>query len=132
MDPVHESPMESSAANPRRPNLPDSWLEVIGDEFQKPHIAHLRTFLTAEKARGLVFPPGRDMFNAFWLTPFDQVKVVILGQDPYHGPGQAHGLCFSVRRDIQLPPSLRNIFTELNRDLGVPLPSHGELTRWAE
>ena len=115
-----------------RPQLPDSWLEVIEDEFSKPHIAHLRQFLSREKAQSLVYPPGKDMFNAFWLTPFNSVRVVILGQDPYHGPNQAHGLCFSVRRGVQPPPSLKNIFKELNQDLGIPLPNHGELTHWAE
>ena len=124
--------MDNRASENRRPHLPDTWLQVIEDEFQKPHMAHLRDFLNSEKANGLVFPPGRDMFNAFWLTPFDQVRVVILGQDPYHGPNQAHGLCFSVRRGIQPPPSLKNIFMELKRDLGISLPSHGELTHWAQ
>jgi len=79
-----------------------------------------------------VFPPNRDIFNAFWLTPFDQVRVVILGQDPYHGPGEAHGLCFSVRKGTPPPPSLKNIFKELHNELGLPVPEHGDLTRWAE
>jgi uracil-DNA glycosylase len=124
--------MDTSSEKPPKPQLPDSWLTVIEDEFATPHIEHLRSFLTREKAEATVFPPSRDMFNAFWLTPFDGVKVVLLGQDPYHGPGQAHGLCFSVRRGIQTPPSLRNIFKELHQDLGCTVPRHGELTHWAQ
>jgi len=95
-------------------------------------MAQLRAFLVEEKKRYSVFPPGREMFNAFALTPFDQVRVVILGQDPYHGPGQAHGLCFSVRKGVRSPPSLQNIFKELHEDLDVPRPAHGELTSWAQ
>jgi uracil-DNA glycosylase len=115
----------------RRPQLPDSWLEVIGDEFEKPHMHQLRTFLLEEKCHYPVFPPGDEIFSAFWLTPFDQVRVVILGQDPYHGPGQAHGLAFSVRRGVPAPPSLDNIFKELATDLGLARPEHGDLSAWA-
>ncbi len=117
---------------PLKPQLPPAWLDVVGDEFQKPYMFQLKEFLLGEKARYDVFPPGKDMFNAFWYTPFDQVRVVLLGQDPYHGPGQAHGLCLSVRRGVAPPPSLQNMFKELHDDLGVPVPRHGELTHWAK
>jgi len=99
----------------RPPNLEPSWLEVLADEFPKPHMVDLKAFLQEEKQRFTVYPAGKDIFRAFWLTPFDKVRVVILGQDPYHGPNQAHGLCFSVQRTIRPPPSLQNIFWELNR-----------------
>jgi len=112
--------------------LEESWLARLRPEFSKPYMAQLRAYLVAEKQSHAVFPPGREMFNAFELTPFDQVRVVVLGQDPYHGPDQAHGLCFSVRRGVRPPPSLVNIFRELNTDLGVPAPGHGELTHWAQ
>jgi uracil-DNA glycosylase len=92
----------------------------------------LRAFLVQEKQRERVYPPGKEIFNAFWLTPFDKVRVVVLGQDPYIFPNQAHGLCFSVRRGVRPPPSLVNIFRELHTDLGVSAPSHGDLTHWAE
>lgn len=116
----------------KTPKLPESWLEVLGDEFSTPHMQALRAFLVDEQRQHPVFPPNRDIFNAFWLTPFDAVRVVILGQDPYHGPGQAHGLCFSVRRGVPPPPSLQNIFREINDEIGIPRPTHGELTHWAE
>ena len=122
----------TSHKHPPRPKLPESWLNVIGDEFKSPQIAQLKAFLVNERQQYTVYPPGRDMFNAFWLTPFDEVRVVLLGQDPYHGPGQAHGLCFSVRCGVPLPPSLKNIFIELNQDCDIPLPAHGDLTRWAQ
>lgn len=115
-----------------RARLPASWLAVLGAEFEQPYMRELRAFLVEEKARHRVFPPGADMFSAFNLTPFDRVRVVVLGQDPYHGAGQAHGLSFSVRRGVPPPPSLRNIFKELGTDVGLPTPPHGELTRWAE
>lgn len=117
--------------NARTPNLEPSWLEVLAPEFDKPYMRDLRGFLVAEMRQHSVCPPGREMFNAFWLTPFDQVRVVILGQDPYHGPGQAHGLCFSVRQGIALPPSLENVFKELHADLGVAPSTHGDLSSWA-
>jgi len=112
--------------------LEPSWLAHLRTEFDQPYMVALRRFLVEEKSKHPVFPPGGEIFNAFTHTPFDQVRVVILGQDPYHGPGQAHGLCFSVRRGVPVPPSLRNIFKELHGALGVPLPGHGELTSWAE
>lgn len=116
----------------KTPQLEASWLGVLGDEFQKPHMLKLREFLVAEKQRYQIFPPGSEIFSAFALTPFDKTRVVILGQDPYHGPGQAHGLCFSVKRGVRPPPSLVNIYKEIERDLGLPIPSHGHLSHWAE
>ncbi len=116
---------------PVTPQIEDSWKEVLSDEFAKPYFADLKQFLLKEKQSYSVFPPGSQIFNAFNSTPFNKVKVVILGQDPYHGPGQAHGLCFSVPRGIAPPPSLVNIFKELRTDLGIPVPSHGNLEKWA-
>jgi len=102
-------------------------------EFEKPYMLNLRAFLAAEKFAGrVIYPPGDDMFNALNATNFEQVKVVILGQDPYHGPNQAHGLCFSVRTGVAVPPSLVNIYKEINQDLGLPIPNHGNLQRWAD
>ncbi len=115
----------------RRPQLPPSWLSVLEDEFKKPYIDELRQFLNLERRQYTVFPKGQDMFSAFWLTPFDAVRVVILGQDPYHGPNQAHGLCFSVQKGIRPPPSLKNIFQEICDDIGGSPPNHGDLTEWA-
>lgn len=112
--------------------LEPGWKDALAGEFAKPYMAQLREFLLAEKQRGkTVYPRGADIFNAFNFTPFADVKVVILGQDPYHGPDQAHGLCFSVRPGIDIPPSLVNIYKELQADLGIPPPRHGHLERWA-
>lgn len=112
--------------------LEASWKARLGEYFQRPDMRVLGDFLRAEKRAGkAVFPPGREIFAAFEYTPFDAVKVVILGQDPYHGPGQAHGLCFSVRPGVRVPPSLANIFREIERDLGIAPPDHGCLTSWA-
>ena len=117
----------------RRIQLEDSWLQVLGNEFEQEYMQQLRSFLQAEKAaRRVIYPPGPQIFNAFKHTPLPKVKVIILGQDPYHGPGQAHGLCFSVPEGIDIPPSLRNIYRELEQDLGVPAPRRGCLTAWAE
>ena len=111
----------------------ESWKQILDDEFQQPYFSAIREFLVKEKERGAtVYPPGSLIFNAFNLTPFDQLKVVILGQDPYHGKGQAHGLCFSVPDGVPQPPSLQNIFKELNADLSVPISKSGNLTKWAE
>jgi uracil-DNA glycosylase len=108
-----------------------SWKARLMQEFAKPYFAQIKQYLSAEKARGkTIFPPGPQIFNAFDATPFDQVRVVILGQDPYHGPGQAMGLCFSVPQNIRVPASLKNIFKELHRDLGITIPDHGDLTKW--
>ncbi len=115
----------------KTPQLESSWLNVLGDEFEKPYMAKLKAFLIEEKKSNQVFPPGSLIFNAFNTTPFDKVRVVILGQDPYHGPGQAHGLSFSVRRGVQPPPSLQNIYKEIYQSLGIPPANHGELTSWA-
>lgn len=109
-----------------------SWKEVLNSEFKKPYFENLKNFVKAEYASGTVYPPGKLIFNALDHTPFDRVKVVILGQDPYHGPGQANGLCFSVNPNTSIPPSLKNIFKEINNDIGVPVPESGDLTRWAD
>src|ERR1035437_7769206 len=114
------------------PKIEDSWKEVLIDEFQKPYFQQLKSFLVEEKKQYAVYPPGNLIFNAFDQTPFDKVKVVLLGQDPYHGKGQAHGLCFSVSNGIKPPPSLVNIFKEIKNDLGIAVPSHGNLESWAK
>ncbi|HZY78354.1 MAG TPA: uracil-DNA glycosylase [Cyclobacteriaceae bacterium] len=108
-----------------------SWKEKLGGEFSKPYFLQLTEFVRNEYANQTVFPPAREIFRAFDCCDFDQVKVVIIGQDPYHGPGQANGLCFSVRPDVKMPPSLVNIFKELQSDLGKPFPQNGDLERWA-
>src|ERR1700749_4048372 len=115
-------------------NLEPGWLNVLHDEFDKPYMAELRKFLQKEKEEGqLVYPKNADIFNAFNHTPFDKVKVVILGQDPYHGPQQAHGLSFSVQKGIAIPRSLENIYKELTNDIpGFVKPNHGNLEGWAD
>ena len=116
-----------------KPQIEESWLRVLRDEFTKPYFATIKSTLLEERQRGItIYPAGKDIFRAFESTPIDKVKVVILGQDPYHGPGQAHGLCFSVPKGITQPPSLKNIFKEINTDLGIPIPDHGDLSHWAE
>ena len=109
-----------------------SWQEVLQPEFDKPYFENLVGFVKQEYASRTIFPPAGQIFSAFNTCPFIDVKVVILGQDPYHGPGQAHGLCFSVNDGIPFPPSLQNIFKEITSDLGIPAPKTGNLTRWAE
>lgn len=110
-----------------------SWKAVLKDEFSKPYFQQIPLHIKTEKSQGkTIYPPGSLIFNAFNTTPFEKVKVVILGQDPYHGAGQAHGLCFSVQNGVQPPPSLVNIFKELQDDIGVPIPNHGNLTKWAQ
>ena len=111
--------------------LEASWKEALQEEFEKPYFSSLARFVEEERGRGPVYPPEAHVFSAFASCRFDQVKVVIVGQDPYHGPGQAHGLCFSVQKGVPLPPSLRNIYKELESDLGLPTPPHGCLTGWA-
>lgn len=112
--------------------LHQSWLEPLKPEFESPYMQTLRAFLVAEKTAGKqIFPKGSEWFRALDLTPLEDVRVVILGQDPYHGPGQAHGLCFSVRPDIRIPPSLINIYKEIEADLGLPPARHGFLEHWA-
>jgi uracil-DNA glycosylase len=112
--------------------LPASWAAVLGDELRAPYFTKLESFVAAERAKHDVFPPEAEVFAAFEHTPFDRVRVLLLGQDPYHDDGQAHGLCFSVRQGVALPPSLRNIYKELNSDLGLTAPEHGCLTTWAD
>lgn len=108
------------------------WLDALGGEFHKEYYRNLYRFIVEEYRTHVVFPPSEDIFNAFHLTPLSQVKAVILGQDPYHNDGQAHGLCFSVQPQVEIPPSLVNIYKELGSDLGCRIPSHGCLTKWAE
>lgn len=111
--------------------IESSWKEILQDEFEKPYFSILTSFVKKEYAEHRIFPPAKLIFNAFDLCPFNDVKVVILGQDPYHGLGQAHGLCFSVNEGIQFPPSLVNIFKEIQRDLGKAIPQSGNLEHWA-
>lgn len=113
--------------------LEPSWQKALSDELQKPYIAELAAFVKSERANNdPIYPPEEVVFNALKQTPFDKVRVVIVGQDPYHGSGQAHGLCFSVPMGVALPPSLKNIFKELHDDLGIPKPDHGCLLKWAQ
>lgn len=112
--------------------IEESWRQHIGAEFDKQYFIDLTSFVRQEYMQTMCYPPAKMIFNAFNLCPFDQVKVVIIGQDPYHEPGQAHGLCFSVNDGIQFPPSLVNIFKEIENDCGTPVPQSGNLTRWAE
>ncbi len=112
--------------------IENSWKEALAEEFDKPYFETLVQFLKTERAAGrVIYPPGSLIFNAYELTPFNKVKVVILGQDPYHNPSEAMGLSFSVPKNVRVPPSLQNIYKELVDDTGVPLPSHGDLTSWA-
>jgi uracil-DNA glycosylase len=113
--------------------IEESWKKVLHGEFSKPYFQNIILHLKTEKTQGkTIYPPGPFIFNAFNTTPLSKVKVVILGQDPYHGPGQAHGLCFSVQNGVPAPPSLVNIFKELRDDIGMEIPMHGNLTKWAE
>jgi len=113
--------------------IEESWKTALKPEFAKTYFQNIVTFLKTEKmANRTIYPPGSQIFNAFNTTPYENIKVVILGQDPYHGPGQAHGLCFSVAPGVPPPPSLVNIFKELQTDVGVAIPDHGTLTKWAE
>lgn len=123
---------EATLANGVRPRIEASWLEVLAPEFESPYFAELKAFLVEEKKHYAVYPPGNLIFNAFNSTPFDKVKVVLIGQDPYHEPGQAEGLCFSVPDGCPFPPSLVNILKELESDLGFPFPASGHLGKWAE
>ncbi len=113
-------------------DIEQSWKSRLQGEFEKPYFKALTDFVRMEYGTNVVYPPGKLIFNAFNLCPFEDVKVVIIGQDPYHGPGQAHGLCFSVQDGVDFPPSLRNIFKEIQSDLGTPIPQSGNLTRWAQ
>ncbi len=113
--------------------IEDSWYELLSDEFEKPYFEQLVTFIKSElKQKKIIYPQGSQIFNAFEMTPFDKLKVVILGQDPYHKPSQAMGLSFSVQKGIRIPPSLLNIYKEIQRDLNIPIPEHGDLSSWAQ
>lgn len=112
--------------------ISNDWLTELGAEFRKPYYAKLYQFIKEEYNQYQVFPPADDIFNAFHYTPLSQVKVVIIGQDPYHNIGQAHGLCFSVKPDVEIPPSLVNIYQELQADLGCKIPNNGYLVKWAK
>ena len=116
---------------PINPQIHDSWKEILKDEFDKDYFIDLKSFLLEEKKKYRIYPPGKFIFHAFNSTPFENVKLIIIGQDPYHGTGQAHGLCFSVPFGIKPPPSLVNIFKEIQDDTGVPFPNHGNLEYWA-
>lgn len=113
------------------PEIEHTWKELLADQFAAPYFGVLKSFLLEEKSKFQVYPPGSMIFNAFNRTPANKVKVVILGQDPYHGAGQAHGLCFSVPHGVKPPPSLVNIFKELKDDMGISVPPHGNLEKWA-
>lgn len=112
--------------------IEESWKKQLQEEFEKPYFKQLTEFVRSEYSSQIIYPSAKLIFNAFDQCPFDRVKVVILGQDPYHGPGQAHGLCFSVNDKVDFPPSLRNIFKEIQADTGAPIPNNGNLERWAK
>ena len=114
------------------PQISNDWAPVLREEYGKPYYRDLYQFVREEYSKNTIYPPADDIFNAFHLTPLSRVKVVIIGQDPYHEPGQAHGLCFSVQKGVDIPPSLQNIYKELNSDIGFKIPNHGCLTSWAE
>ena len=125
--------MGAGMTEERKIQLNESWLSRLGDQFEQDYMHDLRAFLlTRKQHRAVIYPPGPQIFNALNSTPFDRVRVVILGQDPYHGPGQAHGLCFSVQPGVRIPPSLANIYREIESDLGIAPPHHGCLQSWAE
>ena len=128
------SSAKPNAMNPQREiKLESSWKQRLEDEFSQPYMGELRRFLLARKKQGaVIYPPGSQIFNALDSTPFNEVKAVVLGQDPYHGPGQAHGLCFSVLDGVARPPSLLNIYKEIANDLGVAIPNSGNLQHWAD
>jgi uracil-DNA glycosylase len=118
--------------NPEKINIEPSWKNILLEEFQKDYFSLLTTYVKKQVTEGVtIYPAGPLIFNAFAQTPFDKVKVVILGQDPYHNPGEAMGLCFSVPRLVKIPPSLKNVYAEIERDLNVKMPTHGDLTSWA-
>lgn len=114
------------------PQLPDSWKNVLAEELNKSYFKELKNFIEEERKSKTIYPPQEDIFSAFELTPYEQVNVLILGQDPYHGENQAHGLCFSVKPGIKIPPSLVNIYKELQDDVGFDIPNHGYLVSWAK
>jgi uracil-DNA glycosylase len=112
--------------------LPASWQGVLAEETAKPYFGQLTEFVAAQRAEHQVFPPAGEVFSALESTPYDKVEVLLLGQDPYHDDNQAHGMCFSVKRGVRVPPSLRNVYKELDADLGIPAPAHGNLQAWAD
>lgn len=114
------------------PKIEESWKEVLMSQFESEYFQQLKEFLVRERMQYRIYPPGNQIFSAFNTVPFQDVKVVIIGQDPYHGPNQANGKCFSVNKGVDQPPSLKNIFREIKSDLGIPIPNHGDLTAWAE
>ena len=118
--------------NEKNVKIDDSWFEVLRGEFSKDYFILLRNFIRQEYRNKIIFPHPKNIFNAYNTTSFDNVKVVIIGQDPYHGPNQAHGLCFSVKKEVKIPPSLKNIFKEIKNDLDIPVPKHGYLKKWAK
>ena len=124
--------MKKQMSEKTKPQIEESWLKVLAAEFDQPYFAQLKAFLLEEKRQYTVYPPGSLIFNAFAHTPFDRVKVVILGQDPYHGVGQAHGLCFSVPDGVPPPPSLVNMYKEIHSDLGIAPSTSGNLEHWAD
>lgn len=123
--------MNEGGHNIKKPKIEEAWFNALQAEFDAPYFARLKAFLKEEKLKHEVFPRGNLIFNAFNATPFDRVKVVVLGQDPYHGDGQAHGLSFSVQDGVKFPPSLRNIFKELQQDVGCKIPRSGNLGKWS-
>lgn len=126
-------PPETRSSVPVNVQIEDSWKALLAEEFSQPYFSDIRQFLIDERQNGkTIYPPGPLIFNAFNKTPVDKVRVVILGQDPYHNPGEAMGLCFSVPKNVAIPASLKNIYKEIENDLGIPAPSHGDLTAWTE
>jgi uracil-DNA glycosylase len=132
MIPIKDNNISFYMAISINPDIEPSWKEALNKEFQREYFITLKAFLQQEKKQFTIYPPGQTIFSAFNHTPIEKVKVVILGQDPYHGPGQAHGLCFSVPQGVAIPPSLVNIFKELKTELGIPIPNHGNLEKWAD
>ena len=129
----HHQPQQMEELEQQKVEIHPSWYNVLKEEFEKEYFQEIKTFIKEEIKQGqIIYPPGRLIFNAFNTTPFDEVKVVVLGQDPYHGINQAHGLCFSVNHGVKPPPSLVNIFKELEQDLGFKIPTHGNLEHWAK
>ena len=116
----------------KKVSIEESWYKTLGQEFEKPYFEEIREFVRKEYSEKTIFPTARNIFKAFNSTPFNKVKVVIIGQDPYHGEGQAHGLCFSVNHGVDIPPSLKNIFKEIEEDLNIPIPDSGNLQNWAD
>jgi len=126
-------PSEAKPSATVNVQIDESWESLLYEEFQQPYFADIKEFLVNEKRNGkTIYPPGPLIFNAFNKTPVDSVRVVILGQDPYHNPGEAMGLCFSVPKNVKIPASLKNIYREIQNDLGIPMPPHGDLTAWTE